>query len=318
MKGLTSNQFDPVTEGYLEYSRDIKRMSPRTLVDMRCTYKQVTTKMAGIRPGRELWSLSFDDFLTWLNQRRRDGASAASIGKEISHLRSLIDYAWRSGRVKQNVLDGFKIKDIAPIVRTAPKVLTIEEAQRLVSACPPKTPRHRRERLMILLLYGCGFRSGELCRLDVKDIDIDRQEVFVRQAKGDIQRRVPVPLQVWTELLAYLTQRKTRRGPLFVTEVKKTRISQHDVLMAVHSAAARAQLPDGVVPKTLRHSFGTHLMEAGVDLSVIASLMGHRSPNESGVYLHALPGRKESAVRRVDISQSLDSELVKVKKEESQ
>lgn len=65
----------------------------------------------------------------------------------------------------------------------------------------------------------------------------------------------------------------------------------------VSAAAQAAGLSGMVTPKTLRHSFATHLMDRGVDLAVIASLMGHRSPQETGVYLHALPGRRENAVK---------------------
>ena len=116
---------------------------------------------------------------------------------------------------------------------------------------------------MILLLYGCGLEQGELCRLDTQDIDLERQEVFIREAKGDIQRRVPVPDGVWTELLAYLAHRGKKRGALFKTEIKRTRIRENDVLLlAVHAASKRAGFSDTLMPKTLRHSFATHLMDA--------------------------------------------------------
>lgn len=309
---------DPVTEGFLDYLLQVRRLSHRTVTDMRCTYKQVMRTMHRIRPGLELWRLSFDDYVTWLNESRRQGKSPLSIGKDISHLRNLIDYAWRSGRVERNVLDGFKIKDLLPEAKRAPVVLTVEEAKKLIAACPAQTAQQRADRLMILLLYGCGLRTGELCRLDAKDVDIDRQELFIREAKGDIQRRVPVPERVWTELLAYMAQRRAKRGALFITECKRKRIREHDVLLVVHAASKRAGFEDGLMPKTLRHSYGTHLMDAGIDLSLISSLMGHRSPTESGVYLHALPGTRESAVRRISLTESeaLDSAITE--KEEAE
>ena len=105
-----------------------------------------------------------------------------------------------------------------------------------------------------------------------------------------------VPSAVWTELLAYLTERGANRGPLFKTVTRRKRIAPKDVLEIVKEAAARARLDGKVTPRTLRHSFATHLMDAGVDLAVIASLLGHRSPTETGVYLHVLPGRREEAV----------------------
>lgn len=153
---------------------------------------------------------------------------------------------------------------------------------------------------MILLLYGCGLRTCELCGLDVGHVDQERGELKVLKAKGDRPRTVPIPDGVYTELLAYLLERGGKRGALFRTEAKRRRIGSHHVAAVVRDAARRAKLDGRVTARTLRHTFATHLMDRGVDLAVIASLMGHRSPSETGVYLHVLPQRRESAVRELE------------------
>ena len=155
---------------------------------------------------------------------------------------------------------------------------------------------------MILLLYGCGLRTEELCSLNVPDVDRERRELFIGRGKGDRQRYVPIPEKVFTELLAYLADRGGQRGALFRTESRSRIRSQH-VCEVVRDAAQRAGIGWRVTPKTLRHTFATHLMDRGVDLAVIASLMGHRSPAETGVYLHVLPGRPREAVDRLNDSQ---------------
>jgi integrase/recombinase XerD len=149
---------------------------------------------------------------------------------------------------------------------------------------------------VILLLYGCGLRTSELCQLDVGDICRERQELTVRKAKGDRPRVVPIPDGVYMELLAYLLERG-KRGALFRTAARGARINHTHVADIMHNATARAGLGKEVTARTLRHSFATHLMDRGVDLAVIASLMGHRSPAETGVYLHVLPQRPQAAVR---------------------
>jgi integrase/recombinase XerD len=178
--------------------------------------------------------------------------------------------------------------------------LNLEEAERLVQATAAPGPTARRDRLMILLLYGCGLRTGELCALDVSDINRERHELVVKKAKHDRPRSIPIPEALYTELLAYLLDHG-RRGALFRTNVKGRRISEKDVGAVVTAAAARAGLRSDVTARTLRHSFATHLMDRGVDLAIIASLMGHRSPQETGVYLHVLPQRAEAAVRTLPI-----------------
>jgi integrase/recombinase XerD len=149
-----------------------------------------------------------------------------------------------------------------------------------------------------LLLYGCGLRTEELCSLNVQDVDRERHELFVRRGKGERQRYIPIQEGVFVELLAYLGDRGGQRGALFRTETRH-RIRSRHVCQVVREAVQRAGIDWGVTPKTLRHSFATHLMDRGVNVAVIASLMGHRNPRETGVYLHALPGRPREAVDRL-------------------
>jgi site-specific recombinase XerD len=288
-------KLDPLIEGYLSYLADVGRKTPRTVIDVRCTMGRIVEGMEQIRPGVALWKLGLEDYLRWLESQRESGCTASSLAKYLSHVRGLLDYAWRSGRSERNVLDGFQLQDASP--RTPPRSLTLEEAQRLVESCPRGTAAQRRERLMILVLYGCGLRTHELCTLDVGDVHRERHELQVLHAKGDRPRVVPVPEGVYTELLAYLLERGGRRGPLFKTAHRARRISAKDVCEVVRLAAQRAKLDGLVTARTLRHTYATHLMDRGVDLAIIASLMGHRSPAETGVYLHVLPHRREEAVR---------------------
>jgi integrase/recombinase XerD len=288
-------KLDPLIEGYLSYLADVGRKTPRTVIDVRCTMGRVVEGMRAIRPGVALWKLSLEDYLRWLESEREAGRTTTSLAKYLSHVRGLLDYAWRSGRAERNVLDGFQLQDATPL--TAPRSLTIEEAERLIAACPHGSTAQRRDRLMVLLLYGCGLRTQELCTLDVGDVNRERHELQVLHAKGDRPRVIPIPEGVYTELLAYLLERGGRRGPLFRTAARHRRISAKDVCVVMRDAAARARIDGLVTARTLRHSFATHLMDRGVDLAVIASLMGHRSPAETGVYLHVLPHRREAAVR---------------------
>jgi integrase/recombinase XerD len=294
------NTLDPLIEGYLSYLDKVGRKTPRTIVDVRCTLRRAMAGLEQIRSGVDLWRLSLEDYLHWLEGERQQGRTDSCLAKYLSHLRGLLDYAWRSGRSERNVLDGFSLQHT--VRRSVPKHLTLEEAERLVYATLGVGPVARRDRLIILLLYGCGLRTHELCGLDVADINREREELVVLKAKGDRPRAIPIPQALYTELLAYLLEHG-KRGALFRTVHKQRRIRDKDVGAIVAAAATRAGLRSGVTAKTLRHSFATHLMDRGVDLAIIASLMGHRSPQETGVYLHVLPQRPEAAVRTLPIGE---------------
>lgn len=288
---------DPLIEGYLSYLSDVGRKVPRTVIDVRCTLRKVSESMAAIRPGVPLWRVELRDYLTWIEQERQAGRSGGSLAKNLSHVRGLLDYAWRSGRSERNVLDGFNLQDTQS--RSPTRSLTLEEAQQLILCAPRSAPLERRNRVMILLLYGCGLRTAELCSLNVQNVRRDRAELEILKAKGDRPRTVPIPGAVLTELLAYMLERGGQRGALFRTPAKRRRITSKDVTQVVRAAASRAKIAGQVTPRTLRHTFATHLMDRGVDLAIIASLMGHRSPSETGVYLHVLPKRREAAVREL-------------------
>src|SRR5438046_5438250 len=275
MKKTNTVAMDPLIEGYLSYLDKVGRKTPRTIIDVRCTLRRATTQFERVRPGAALWRLALEDYLHWLEGECQCGCTESSLAQYLSHVRGLVEYAWRSGRAERNVLDVFSLQH--SLRRSEPQTLNLEQAERLVQATTTPGPTARRDRLIILLLYGCGLRTSELCALDVAHVNRERQELLILKAKGDRPRAIPIPEALYTELLAYLLEHG-RRGPLFRTRVHKRVLRNHDVCEIVAAAATRAGLQDGVAPSTLRHSFATHMMDRGVDMSVVSLLIVDRCP----------------------------------------
>jgi site-specific recombinase XerD len=146
---------EPLIEGYMSYLRDVSRKTARTVTDVRCTLRRALRGFHQLRPGVTLWHLSLTDYLHWIEQERLQGRSSACLAKYLCHLRGLLEYAWRSGRTDRNVLDGFQLQDDHP--RREPLSLTLEEAERLIGLCPRSSALERRDRLVVLLLYGAGY-----------------------------------------------------------------------------------------------------------------------------------------------------------------
>jgi site-specific recombinase XerD len=256
--------------------------------------------MCLLAPEKDIWKLKLTDFLLWSERERNNQSTGGSINKRLSHIRGFLNYAWRCGKTDRNVLDGFQVQDGSD--RVKPDVLTVDEAAQMVLCCLTETVADRRDRIVILLLYGCGLRTGELCDLRIQDTNTEKKELFIRAAKGDIQRMVPIPAGIVPELLQYLLDRNGKRGVLIRTD-KKKRLSHKRVCDIVKLAAERAKINRPVVPKMLRHSYASHLMDAGVNLAIIAKLLGHRSPRETGIYLHAMPDRANKAVDHTIVEQ---------------
>jgi len=288
-----SEIFSSIVLGHLEYQLQVKKLAPLTIKDIRCTLKKVDRYCKETDLQKDVWQLTLQEYIRWINRLQEQNHTAKSINKMLSHVRSLIDYAWQIEKVDRNVLDGFFIKE--PEATPIYDQLTIAEAQNLVKAFGKASRTERRLRTAILLLYGCGLRTLELCRLNINDVDVDRQEIRVH-GKGDKERMIPLSDPVFAELLVYLKDRNQRRGPLFRTEVKKAALRHKDVGDIVQMAVVRTGLKKTITPRTLRHAFASHLLDQGVDIAVISMLMGHRSPSETGVYIHAQEKNLKSAV----------------------
>ncbi len=285
---------DTLVQGYLDYKLNVTGLAYGTMKGIRCSLKRVVTTMNSIAPDTVLWDCKLTDFMAWIEGDRQANTSVTTLSKLVTHTRGFLDYAQRSGRTTRNVLDGFQLQHSIP--KKEPMSLTEEEARRLIEACPIIKGQERRNRLVLLLLYGCGLRTLEFCSLNISHVNVDRQELTLMVTKGSKPRTVPIPTGVFTELLAYMHQRGAKRGPLFITHHKRKRISVKEVSLIVRTAAHLAGLTGHITPKALRHSYATHLMDRGVDIGIISSLMGHRSPHETGVYLHVLPGKRQAAV----------------------
>src|SRR5258708_9491343 len=127
MNKANAATMDPLIEGYFSYLDKVGRKTPRTIVDVRCTLRRAIAGLERVRPGVALWHLKLEDYLHWLEAERQCGSTESSLAKYLSHVRGLLEYAWRSGRAERNVLDGFSLQHT--IRRMVPKSLNLDEAE---------------------------------------------------------------------------------------------------------------------------------------------------------------------------------------------
>lgn len=165
-----------------------------------------------------------------------------------------------------------------------PVVLSIGEVGRIL-----KSVRSEHYRACLGLIYACGLRLLEGVRMQVKDVDGERKQVHVRGGKGNKDRYVPIP-QVSLQMLREHWQRHRNRQWLFPAKRGEER-GQHPMDVSGVQRAFRAALHESKVNKTatvhtLRHSYATHLLEAGVNLRVIQSYLGHTSIVTTARYAH--------------------------------
>lgn len=161
-----------------------------------------------------------------------------------------------------------------------PEPLSRQEVARLLDAT-----EDRRHRVMMMTTYGAGLRVSELVRLEPRHIHSDRMLIRVDQGKGRKDRYTLLSHRLLEELRDYWRAYRPKRW-LFVNRDATGHVPKYTPAKAFYRMKARAGIVHGHGIHTLRHSFATHLLEAGVDLRTIQSLMGHRSLNTTAKYLH--------------------------------
>jgi site-specific recombinase XerD len=187
-----------------------------------------------------------------------------------------------------------------------PTVLSVEEVAELLEVARPG-----QERVLLQTAYACGLRIGELLNLQVTDIDSARMVVNVRHGKGGKDRQVPLSARLLTELRAWWCVHR-RRPWLFCGATKNEPVSDSYVQRLCQKIVARSKVRKKATMHTLRHSYATHLLEAGVDVVTLQKLLGHNSLSTTARYLHlstrqlqrmpdllALPTREKAEVKDV-------------------
>jgi integrase/recombinase XerD len=213
--------------------------------------------------------------------------SPASVARMIVSLRRLYRFLAREARIP-----GDPTAKLVPPRRPRhlPKAIGVKEVARLMET-PPDDLLGRRDRAVLETLYGAGLRISELTALDVDDLDLDEGMLLVRSAKGGKGRRVPLGSKARAALESYvvlsrpeLGKRAKSLGPALFLNGRGGRLGRQGCWKMITAHARRAGLEHTLSPHTLRHSFATHLLDAGADVRVVQELLGHSSLTSTQIY----------------------------------
>jgi site-specific recombinase XerD len=161
-----------------------------------------------------------------------------------------------------------------------PAVLSQPEVYRVFSVV--RNPKHR---TLLMTMYATGMRVSEAARLRVEDIDSKRMLIRVHQGKGKKDRYVPLSATLLQALRTYWKKVRSK-GALFPSQRGGGPLTTGSITKVCADARKKAGLSKRLTPHTFRHSFATHLLEAGTDLRTIQIILGHRSLRTTAIYLH--------------------------------
>jgi integrase/recombinase XerC len=229
----------------------------------------------GGRAWREIDHLTIRGFIAQLYER---GLSKTSVARSLAAVRSLYRWLAQEGVVEQNPA---KLVATPKLPKKLPRVPTIEEMNSVLDGAMPEVASFpERDRLLLELLYGCGIRNSELTGINLDDIRMSSEAILIR-GKGKKERYVPFGDSARAALAAYLPARQARLAEMrknisaLLVNHRGGRLTTRSVGRIVKKIAVAKGLSPDVHPHTLRHAFGTHLLEEGADLRAIQEMLGH-------------------------------------------
>jgi integrase/recombinase XerC len=207
------------------------------------------------------------------------GLTKTSVARALAAVRSLYRWMAREGMVEQNPA---ALVATPRLPKKLPRVPTLEEMNTVLDAGMPECAAFpERDQVIFELLYGCGIRNSELIGINLDDIRYANEAILVR-GKGKKERYVPfggsarATLQIYLPARSRVLAEKKEHTPALLINLRGGRLTTRSVGRIVKQIAVARGLPPDVHPHTLRHAFGTHMLEEGADLRAIQEMLGHQ------------------------------------------
>jgi integrase/recombinase XerC len=233
---------------------------------------------------------------SWLASQANGGAARTTLARRTSAAKTFTAWATRRGLLQTDPATRLQLPKAR---RTLPAVLRQDQALDAMTAAKSgaeqRDPLALRDRLIVELLYATGIRVGELCGLDIDDVDTGHRLLRVL-GKGNKQRTVPFGEPAQDALQAWLADGRpalatAESGPALLLGARGRRLDQRQARTVVHQTVGAVDGAPDIGPHGLRHSAATHLLEGGADLRIVQELLGHSTLATTQLYTHVTIAR---------------------------
>ncbi|MBF0259824.1 MAG: tyrosine recombinase XerC [Desulfamplus sp.] len=210
------------------------------------------------------------------------GIKKSSMARKLSSLKSFFNNLVRNGVIDLNPAE---MVSMPKVPRNIPDFLTVDDLFLLLDSIKTDSLFGKRNLAIIETFYSTGIRLSEMSALDFDDIDFDNQFIKISGGKGRKDRIVPVGQRSLWAILQYRHMLGHRFKPLFLNK-NLTRLSGRSMGRILDKIVSECSLKIHVSPHMLRHSFATHMLDAGADLRGIQEILGHESLSTTQIYTH--------------------------------
>ncbi len=204
-----------------------------------------------------------------------------TLARKLSALRSFFRFLYREGLIKKNPST---LLMTPKLDKKLPQFLSEGEVKRLIESPKKKDEASQRDGAILETLYSTGMRVGELVSLDLKDVDFISNIVKVF-GKGKKERLIPIGETALKAIKFYVDRRKHKSEAVFLN-LRGSRLTDRSVRDIVNKHISQASIQHKISPHAMRHSFATHLLNAGADLRSVQELLGHVNLSTTQIYTH--------------------------------
>lgn len=236
-----------------------------------------------------------DQVRAFVDSLYAQGLSSRSAARCLTTLRNFYGYLLAEERLSADPTSDLSMPSQW---KQLPKFLTLDEVDRLLEAPDPQTPRGRRDRAMLQLLYATGLRVSELCAVELSHLNAELGVLRVR-GKGDKERLTPVGRQALAAIETYVSLGRDGllkgrpSSHLFVT-ARGGPMTRQGFWKLIKRYGLEGRVTKNITPHGLRHSFATHLLDRGADLRSVQLMLGHADISTTQIYTHVLRERLRS------------------------
>jgi len=294
MAGLTFTEAEAVMMEAMKYRNYTEASIESYRIHLKMFDRYLRRKR--VRDYREVKEQDYFDYLVYVEKKSTRGIKRETLGKYGITLKGIFGLLETEEKILQNPFAG--IESMKNIRRIRDLTLTEAEMEKFLSSVEMDTPVGLRNRVILETFYGTGIRARELMKLDVSDFLKEERMLFIRNGKGQKDRIVPLGPNVCEYLKRYLSQarpkmmrrKKLKEKALFLGKFGD-RLGHRILDRLFVSVRKKSGIKKHVTPHVMRHSFATHLINAGADIREVQLLLGHASISSTEIYINLASSR---------------------------
>lgn len=285
---------DQILEKFLRYLKIERNSSEHTRISYKTDIYQfidfLNSSDEMSNAAADINAITRLDIRLWLGELSEMGLARNTIARKVASLRSFFKYSYKRGHIEKNPAH---LLIVPKKESRLPKTVAPKGIERMMEMAEGEEPDDHQNRAILELLFGTGVRLSELVQLSLSDLNFVQKQVLI-QGKGNKQRIVPLGKQALVTIKLHLDTRYLLFGDKTDADAKNAvflapggqRVYPRFVQRLVKSFIEKVSEISQKSPHVLRHSFATHLLDAGADIRVIKELLGHTNLSSTQIYTH--------------------------------